>query len=514
MAFISRGNGRFGMGLIFLFLFLCPTPSGAQSVPGLINYQGRLSADDGTPVSGPRQMYFAIYDSPSSPTPLWGETQTVTMSGGLYHVLLGSVHSIPPSLFSGPERYLEVKVEGEVLGPRTAFASVPYALACDLNSLLTNQDLDEDGHASALFGGDDCNDADPQTYLDAPEITGDGMDQSCDGYPLGPRDVCLLCGVPQDRSLDGCAAEIEGDYIIGYSGFESMRDCMETGGCSSFQTCFDVMRAGLEDDLCSYLDSCGYIDYSDCLLDVAVNWDGDRMAVLTAPTVCLLETASCDPAAIRECLTTEALDYNRMVDSQSNFALDFHLIVPFSDPAQSFQVKNPRGVISPLVHDGGWNWSISTVFEPLSPFGRDWPAGTYQILSGATVYDAFNVPPYDVSMYPKTFFGVTPAHLSAVDVNPLPVSWQLNTGAEPMSVFLQNKNFVRGTNFESDDIAPDVFKCSLQVPPNTLTGDTLTVLFSTKVASSYANLDDLKQVFLRQFCSHNWAEYTWTGPDL
>jgi len=41
-------------------------------------------------------------------------------------------------------------------------------------------DFDHDGH-SPLFGGDDCNDADPKTFVGAPEHAGDGRDSDCDG---------------------------------------------------------------------------------------------------------------------------------------------------------------------------------------------------------------------------------------------------------------------------------------------------------------------------------------------
>jgi hypothetical protein len=41
-------------------------------------------------------------------------------------------------------------------------------------------DADNDGHIDELYGGDDCDDSDPTTYLNAPELC-DGLDNDCDG---------------------------------------------------------------------------------------------------------------------------------------------------------------------------------------------------------------------------------------------------------------------------------------------------------------------------------------------
>jgi hypothetical protein len=170
-----------------VFGIMMPFLSLEQSAPQLINYQGRLADDQGQPVEGSRQMHFAILDgATASAQVLWGETQTVTVSGGLYHVLLGSLNPVGPAVFSGPVRYLEVKVNGETLSPRQPIASVPYALTVD-TQWLKDLDLDGDGHykpISSLTPHDDCNDNDPTTYFDAPEIVDDRIDQNCDGVDV------------------------------------------------------------------------------------------------------------------------------------------------------------------------------------------------------------------------------------------------------------------------------------------------------------------------------------------
>lgn len=102
----------------------------AQVAPELIDYQGKLTDAQGTPLDGIYALTFSIYASHSTPTALWTETHsTVTVSDGLFHVLLGSELLMPEDLFHNPNRYLGIQVgsDPEML-PRSRLASVPYAM--------------------------------------------------------------------------------------------------------------------------------------------------------------------------------------------------------------------------------------------------------------------------------------------------------------------------------------------------------------------------------------------------
>ncbi|MCI0692015.1 tail fiber domain-containing protein [candidate division KSB1 bacterium] len=103
--------------------------AGAQAqVPQLINYQGQLTDANGNPANGNFTMIFKIFDAATGGSQLYAETQSVTVSNGVFNVLIGSVTSVPLNLFdSGTERHLEVTVNGTVLTPRRQFGSVPYA---------------------------------------------------------------------------------------------------------------------------------------------------------------------------------------------------------------------------------------------------------------------------------------------------------------------------------------------------------------------------------------------------
>jgi hypothetical protein len=109
-------------------------------VPQLLNYQGNLSDPSGIPKNGTFSMQFTFYDAEAggnqlpSGTP-WSETQNVTVTNGVFNVLLGSVTALPEELFAGgpsdlagPLRYLQVSVSGENLVPRQRVGSAAYSI--------------------------------------------------------------------------------------------------------------------------------------------------------------------------------------------------------------------------------------------------------------------------------------------------------------------------------------------------------------------------------------------------
>jgi len=105
------------------------TPAEPEGVPNpVFSYQGMLTDQSGNPISETVTMTFALYDGPASSTPLWGpEVQTVTVSSGLFHVVLGSVVPITAREDVADSLYLGITVNGEELVPREQVTSVPLA---------------------------------------------------------------------------------------------------------------------------------------------------------------------------------------------------------------------------------------------------------------------------------------------------------------------------------------------------------------------------------------------------
>ncbi len=96
--------------------------------PFMMNYQGYLTDDDGSPLNGAYDMEFRLYDEPVGGFLEWGPESHVgvTVTNGLFQVALGSVTALLPADFD-KALYLAVSVEGSDLSPRQPLRAVPYA---------------------------------------------------------------------------------------------------------------------------------------------------------------------------------------------------------------------------------------------------------------------------------------------------------------------------------------------------------------------------------------------------
>jgi hypothetical protein len=100
----------------------------AMAQPALVSYTGYLT-ENGTPVTGQKNVTFEIFDQAASGTVLWNDTFANTeIEGGSFSVVLGSAAALDPTIFTGEQRFLQVTVESTALEPRVPIVSVPYAL--------------------------------------------------------------------------------------------------------------------------------------------------------------------------------------------------------------------------------------------------------------------------------------------------------------------------------------------------------------------------------------------------
>jgi hypothetical protein len=104
----------------------------AQSPPRLVPASGEARDTAGNLHNGVVNVTFAVYAEREGGAPLWAETQVLTLDArGRYSTLLGVTgkDGLPLSLFTeGDTRWLAVSVNGGPEGPRSFWASVPYAL--------------------------------------------------------------------------------------------------------------------------------------------------------------------------------------------------------------------------------------------------------------------------------------------------------------------------------------------------------------------------------------------------
>src|ERR1051325_671431 len=116
----------------------------AQTVPPLMNYQGKLVNSNGLPVStGDYQLRFRIYDAPTNGSLIWGSQvfngQTgpgygplVSVVQGWFNVILGpaDTNGVPiANAFAGTNRFMEVQLGTNApFSPRQQILSTPFAL--------------------------------------------------------------------------------------------------------------------------------------------------------------------------------------------------------------------------------------------------------------------------------------------------------------------------------------------------------------------------------------------------
>ena len=97
--------------LALVALFCCGIAQ--AQIPRKLNYQGYLTTSTGAPVNTPQTLTARIYDVSSGGSALFTESHTtVTMSNGIFNILLGSVDTIlnPLNLLFDKPYYLGITV--------------------------------------------------------------------------------------------------------------------------------------------------------------------------------------------------------------------------------------------------------------------------------------------------------------------------------------------------------------------------------------------------------------------
>jgi len=125
--------------------------------------------------------------------------------------------------------------------------------------LCNSSDLDGDGWVPLMFGGDDCNDQDPNIFPGAVDVPGNGIDEDCDGV---------------DATLTLCFDDNDGDGFGSAATSPSAdTDCTDPGESTISTDCDDFTASIFP----GAPESCDSVD-SDCdgdLVDGFPNADGD-----------------------------------------------------------------------------------------------------------------------------------------------------------------------------------------------------------------------------------------------
>jgi hypothetical protein len=525
------------VGVVIVLVLIAGTAV-EQSVPQLINYQGRLTDSSGQPLDGETvDLSFSFYGVVSGGTAYLSVLQEdVLVTKGIYHVLIGS-GTITPGTESTladvfqkhKDVWMGVKVNTDLeMTPRSRITSVPYAMAFDLNFLYSTKDFDSDGHDSPLFGGDDCNDADPTIHPGATEVPGDSIDQSCDGYPFGPVDVCarlIACGLWEDGD---CVEEISGEIFAYYDDYAPIRqlvDCAEGATCGDIESvCMQNFGTSVENDLCDTLDSCGYMTAADChnqldSAEIDFDWPLEQ-------TLCLLDAGTCDTNVINQCLASEYFRFWRdrhedVSGISETYSIEAGVTILFSNSTENIDLRNPSGVVYDLnygLYGDDWEWYYRwdyavTGGASFAELVAAWPAGEYTVLRGGSTIDTFSQSSYSISLFAKDFINVSPSYDSTVDQDPLPVYWQIGpSGQDPefLNVWLNNQT--RGGFSEIDELPGSATSASVPIPAGTQNGDTLSLTLQSASPEELFK-EPLSKYFDREFQTfHHEGNLNWGGP--
>ena len=104
------------------------------SLPGLINYQGRLTDSVGNPITNTVEVTFTLWSAESGGSQLGGAFSDADMvtpdADGIYSTLIGDEagDQVSASVFENDGVWLNVNVAGEDLTPRTRITSVGASL--------------------------------------------------------------------------------------------------------------------------------------------------------------------------------------------------------------------------------------------------------------------------------------------------------------------------------------------------------------------------------------------------
>jgi hypothetical protein len=140
------------IGVFFVAALALGGVMAQQSTPQLLKVQGFLSDQSGgspLPANGTFNMTFKLFDDEFAGLQ-HGSTlaEVVTVTDGVYDVSL----AFDTDVFDGPDRWIEIAVEGEVLSPRVRAFSTPYAFRAEMLDDKDSVDLDQAAAVAAMQG--------------------------------------------------------------------------------------------------------------------------------------------------------------------------------------------------------------------------------------------------------------------------------------------------------------------------------------------------------------------------
>ena len=115
------------IALITLLVAVSIALTAHAAIPHFINFQGKATTTDGTPLDGAHKLTFRIYDAVTGGNREWEEEHaTAAVTNGIFQVSLGSVTSLDLDFEEEYWISVEVGADGE-MSPRSRLAATGYA---------------------------------------------------------------------------------------------------------------------------------------------------------------------------------------------------------------------------------------------------------------------------------------------------------------------------------------------------------------------------------------------------
>ncbi len=126
---MNAANPMSRLSQALALLLICWCGLLQAQVPKKLNYQGYLTNASGSAISNPAlSLTFKLYTVDTGGTALYSETQSVSVSNGIFNALIGS--SAPLNLTFDQPYYVGITIAGEPteMAPRQPLAASPYAM--------------------------------------------------------------------------------------------------------------------------------------------------------------------------------------------------------------------------------------------------------------------------------------------------------------------------------------------------------------------------------------------------
>ena len=205
--------------LSVVIALIAMTATAFAAAPSLIPLQGVLTDTAGDPINGEVLVSFALYGQQEATEALWNESQTLTLTEGVFAAYLGSSEYIDPSLFrDNNDLWLGITVSGDSEMDRIYLGSVPFAQYAEYAA-----NLPEHSHDFSELSGTEAVVQGVQTCEDGQKVVGvgstgqllcvadnDTLYYSGTGIMISENVISANLDVVQARIVNQCP---EGQYL-------------------------------------------------------------------------------------------------------------------------------------------------------------------------------------------------------------------------------------------------------------------------------------------------------------